>query len=186
MEIYRQLGLAAKITARAFAPQYGRIRFRDTLHDRDFTTAAMVGVNAPIPESPVIGVVTSQDRLEPILLAAADAPVRFGVEFIDLAEQTESVVASLVDHQRGEQTRVRARYVLAADGANSTAGAPTSPPGSTSPRTDHSSRSTPKEGGPGSVPRPKTLRAPTGLTSSRAPSAPTWTYKPTRCGFSTG
>lgn len=120
MEIYRQLGLAAKITARAFAPEYGRIRFRDTMQDRDFATAAMVGVNTPIPESPVIGVVTSQDRLEPTLLAAAGAQVRFGVELIDLAEEAESVVASLVDHQRGEQTRVRARYVLAADGANST------------------------------------------------------------------
>lgn len=120
MEIYRQLGLAAKITADAFAPEFGRIRFRDTLYDRDFATAAMVGVNAPIPESPAIGVATSQDRLEPTLLAAADAQVRFGVELIDLAEEAESVVALLADHRRGGETRVRARYVLAADGANST------------------------------------------------------------------
>lgn len=120
MEIYRQLGLAAQITAGAFAPEYGRIRFRDTLHDRDFATAAMVGINAAIPESPAIGVVTSQDRLEPTLLAAADAQMRFGVELIDLTEGAESVVALLVDHQSGEETRVRARYVLAADGANST------------------------------------------------------------------
>jgi hypothetical protein len=62
MEIYRQLGLATKIAACAFAPEYGRIRFRDALHDRDFATAAMVGINAPIPESPVIGVVTSSRR----------------------------------------------------------------------------------------------------------------------------
>ncbi|MFI0732424.1 FAD-dependent monooxygenase [Streptomyces sp. NPDC021225] len=121
MEIYRRLGLADTITADAFAPEYGRIRFRDTLHDRDFATAPMAGVNAPVPESPAIGVVTSQDRLEPTLLAAADAPVRFGVELIDLAEEAESVVALLVDHRRGAETRVRARYVLAADGANSTA-----------------------------------------------------------------
>ncbi|MFD8383729.1 FAD-dependent monooxygenase [Streptomyces sp. NPDC059679] len=120
MEIYRHLGLAAKITADAFAPEFGRIRFRDTIHDRDFATAAMIGVNAPVPESPVIGVVTSQDRLEPTLLAAADAPVRFGVELIELSEEAECVVALLVDHRRGEETRVRARYVLAADGANST------------------------------------------------------------------
>ncbi|KAK1183320.1 FAD-dependent monooxygenase [Streptomyces sp. NBS 14/10] len=120
MEIYRQLGLAARITADAFAPEFGRIRFRDTLHDRDFATAAMIGVNAPVPESPVIGVVTSQDRLEPVLLAAAAAPVRFGAELIELAEEAECVVALLVDHRRGAETRIRARYVLAADGANST------------------------------------------------------------------
>jgi putative polyketide hydroxylase len=119
MEIFRQLGLAARITARAFAPEYGRVRFRDTLHDRDLASAAMVGVNAPIPESPALGVATSQDRLEPILLAAAGAPMRFGVELVDLAEETGSVMASLVDRQLGEEIRVRARYVLAADGANS-------------------------------------------------------------------
>ncbi|MCF3131400.1 FAD-dependent monooxygenase [Streptomyces olivochromogenes] len=120
MEIYRQLGLAAGIAAKAFAPKYGRIRFRDTLYDRDFATAAMVAVDAPVPESPVIGVVTSQDRLEPALLAAADAPARFGVELADLAEDADGVVARLVDHHSGDETRVRARYVLAADGANST------------------------------------------------------------------
>ncbi|MFE7524755.1 FAD-dependent monooxygenase [Kitasatospora sp. NPDC057542] len=120
MEIYRQLGLSAEITANAFAPEYGRIRFRDTLCDRDFATAAMVGVDAPVPESPVTGVVTSQDRLEPTLLAAADAQVRFGTELTSLAEETDSVVALLVDHRRGDETRVRARHVIAADGATST------------------------------------------------------------------
>ncbi|KIQ65936.1 2-polyprenyl-6-methoxyphenol hydroxylase [Kitasatospora griseola] len=120
MEIFRQLGLAARITADAFAPEYGRVRFRDTLRDRDFATAAMVGVNAPVPESPVVGVVTSQDRLEPTLLAAADAPMRFGVELVDLVEEAEGVVALLVDHRCGEEVRVRARHVVAADGASST------------------------------------------------------------------
>ncbi|WP_030158836.1 FAD-dependent monooxygenase [Streptomyces sp. NRRL S-244] len=122
MEIFRQLGLAAQVTAAAFAPEYARVRFRDTLYDEDFATAGMVGVDAPVPESPVIGVLTSQDRLEPTLLAAADgeAPLRFGVELIDLAEGPDGVVAVLLDRRSGEETRVRARYVVAADGANST------------------------------------------------------------------
>jgi len=119
MEIFRQLGVADTVTARAFAPEFGRIRFRDTLRDRDFGSAGMVGVNAPIPESPVIGALTSQDRLEPTLLAAADTPIRYGVELVDLAEEAEGVVASLVDHHSGTRSQVRARYVLAADGANS-------------------------------------------------------------------
>nr|WP_240982501.1 FAD-dependent monooxygenase [Streptomyces sp. S3(2020)] len=120
MEIFRRLGLAGRIAARAFPPEFGRIRFRDTLHGDDFATAAMAGINAPVPESPELGVVTSQDRLEPTLLAAADAETRFGDELVDLTEEADSVVASLVDHGRGARTRVRARYVLAADGANST------------------------------------------------------------------
>jgi putative polyketide hydroxylase len=120
MEIFRQLGLAAPIADRAFAPKFGRIRFRDTLLGDDYASAGMVGINAPIPQSPLIGVVTSQDRLEPALLAAPGAPVRYGVELVDLAEDTDGVVASLVDHRDGAQSHVRARYVLAADGANST------------------------------------------------------------------
>ncbi|WP_330294518.1 FAD-dependent monooxygenase [Streptomyces sp. NBC_00503] len=120
MEIYRGLGLTDRIRAAAFAPEYGRVRFRDTLYDHDFATAAMVGVNAPVPESPAIGVVTSQDRLEPTLLAAARAPVRFGSELVGLEEDAEGIVAVLADRQGGEGTRVRARYLVAADGANST------------------------------------------------------------------
>lgn len=133
MEIYRGLGLAAPITDAAFPPEYGHVRFRDTLSGHDFAGAAMVGVRAPVPESPVTGAVTSQDRLEPLLLRAADAPVRFGVELVGLTEDGEGVTAVLVDHRRGEETRVRARYVLAADGANSTVrrhlGIPTTGPG---------------------------------------------------------
>ncbi|MES5824132.1 FAD-dependent monooxygenase [Streptomyces sp. RG80] len=120
MEIFRGLGLADRITASAFAPRFGRIRFRDTLFGPDFATAAMVGVDAPIPESPVFGALTSQDRLEPVLLAASDAQTRFGVELVGLAEEADAVVASLVDHRHGTRSRVRARHVLAADGANST------------------------------------------------------------------
>lgn len=120
MEIFRGLGLAEAIAARAFPPEFGRVRFRDTLFDHDFATAAMVGVHAPIPQSPVIGVVTSQDRLEPTLLGAASAPTRFDVELVDLADEGDYVVALLLDRRSGEQTRVRARYVLAADGASST------------------------------------------------------------------
>ncbi|MEV5875701.1 FAD-dependent monooxygenase [Streptomyces sp. NPDC052101] len=120
MEIFRGLGLADRITARAFAPRYGRVRFRDTLGGGDFASAAMVGVHAPVPESPALGVVTSQDRLEPVLLDAADAPVRFGTELVGLTEEADGVVALLADHRTGDERRIRARYVLAADGAHST------------------------------------------------------------------
>jgi putative polyketide hydroxylase len=120
MEIFRQLGIADAVAARAFAPEYGRIRFRDTLQDRDFSSAAMIGIDAPIAASPVIGALTSQDRLEPTLLRAADTPVRFGVELVDTTDDAGCVVATLLDRRTGTETRVRARYVLAADGANST------------------------------------------------------------------
>jgi putative polyketide hydroxylase len=115
MEIFRQLGIAATIRDRAFEPKFGRVRFRDRLFDRDFGTAAMIGAHAPIPDSPEFGVVTSQDRLEPVLAGAADGPLRFGSELVGLSEQDDGVTAALADG-----SSVRARYVIAADGANST------------------------------------------------------------------
>jgi putative polyketide hydroxylase len=114
MEIFRQLGIAAAVRDRAFPPEFGRVRFRHRLFDPDLGSAAMIGVHAPIPDSPEYGVVTSQDRLEPTLLAAADTPMGFGVELVALSEEDEGVVAHL---STGD---VHARYVLAADGANST------------------------------------------------------------------
>lgn len=120
MEIFRQLGLAVEISGRAFRPEYGQIRFCDVLLGRDYAQAEMVGVKAPIRESPVTGVVTSQDRLEPILMAAPGGEVLFGVQLVDLAEEPDGIVASLVDHHSGESFQVRARYVIAADGAGST------------------------------------------------------------------
>lgn len=120
MEIFRHLGIADTIRDRAFAAKFGRVRFRDTLLDRDFGTAAMIGVDGPIPDSPEFGVVTSQDRLEPTLVATADGPIRFGVEVTGLSEVDDGVVATLLDHETGSTTEFRARYVIAADGANST------------------------------------------------------------------
>lgn len=120
MEILRQLELASIITSRAFPPCFGRVRFCDTLLGQDFAMAEMVGIGAPIPDSPELGVVSSQDRLEPILLTAANTELRFGVELVDLVERPEGVVASLIDHRDGSTARVAARYVIAADGASST------------------------------------------------------------------
>ena len=93
MEIFRRLGIADTVRDRAFPPEFGRVRFRDTLLDRDFGTAAMIGVHEPIPDSPEFGVVTSQDRLEPTLVAAADGPIRFGAELTALSEVDDGVVA---------------------------------------------------------------------------------------------
>ncbi|MEV7288047.1 FAD-dependent monooxygenase [Streptomyces sp. NPDC093252] len=119
MEILRQLGLAERLTAVAFPAKYGRIRFRDTLRGPDFATAAMVGVREAVPESPVRGVVSSQDRLEPLLLGAAAGEIRFGTELTALRDTGTGVIADLADRERGTSARIGARFLLAADGAGS-------------------------------------------------------------------
>jgi tetracenomycin A2 monooxygenase-dioxygenase len=70
--------------------------------------------------SPVRVVGCGQDRYEPILLdaaTAAGAHVRFGHRLVDL-EQDEDGVTALVEHA-GRTLRIRADYLVAADGSRS-------------------------------------------------------------------
>ncbi len=64
----------------------------------------------------------TQDHLEPVLAAAAverGADVRFSTELVALEQDAGGVVARLRDRGTGRVEVVRARYLLAADGARS-------------------------------------------------------------------
>ncbi|MFG3549044.1 FAD-dependent monooxygenase [Streptomyces sp. NPDC047725] len=71
--------------------------------------------------SPVTRILSlSQDRIEPILLRRArelGADVRFGTELRDPVQDADGVTATLRDRETGAERRVRARYLIAADGA---------------------------------------------------------------------
>src|SRR5262245_43073006 len=99
MEIFRQLGLAEQIAAVAFPSRYGRIRFCDTIAGPDFAAQEMIGVGSPVAESPLIGVVSSQDRLEPVLAGAAGGALRFGAELVDFESRTGEIEAVPVDRE---------------------------------------------------------------------------------------
>jgi 2-polyprenyl-6-methoxyphenol hydroxylase-like FAD-dependent oxidoreductase len=63
-----------------------------------------------------------QDVVEPILLAAAEkagARVRFRTELVELTQDDDGVTATLRHRDSGEETVVRADYVVAADGGRS-------------------------------------------------------------------
>ncbi|VVJ15713.1 Polyketide hydroxylase WhiE VIII [Amycolatopsis camponoti] len=63
-----------------------------------------------------------QDVVEPILLAHAEkagARVRFRTELVDLTQDDDGVTATLRHRDSGEETVVRADYVVAADGGRS-------------------------------------------------------------------
>jgi 2,4-dichlorophenol 6-monooxygenase len=131
MEIFRQHGLYDPVAERASTTdQFGRVRWQTTLtgdgpldarviHEMDaFGGGALTEIYAA--DGPVLPVKLPQLRLEPILRRQAEernpGRVLFSHELVAFAEEGERVVADIRDRESGEVTRVRARYVIAADG----------------------------------------------------------------------
>lgn len=83
----------------------------------------MPGVAVADEISPCEGLAISQDVFEAVLREHARgyglAQVRTGVELESLEVSGEGAEAGLLDHATGVSSRVRARYVIAADGARS-------------------------------------------------------------------
>ena len=111
---------------------------RDAAMTVDFFSSVRANLSAPELErrplgyptadealaiSPTTPAVLAQDALEPILVeharGYAGAELRFNTELCDLHQTEDGVRATIVDRATGERTDVHARYVIAADGANS-------------------------------------------------------------------
>lgn len=75
-------------------------------------------------DSPTTSVGCAQDKLEQVLLAAARSyrlgELRFGQALTALSQDVDGARATVVDRASGEETAVRAAWVIAADGAQST------------------------------------------------------------------
>ncbi|MEZ4238733.1 MAG: FAD-dependent monooxygenase [Myxococcota bacterium] len=72
--------------------------------------------------SPTGGCRVTQDHLEPVLAALAaerGAELRFQTELVDCVLEGDAAACTLRDRRTGEVTALRARYVVAADGARS-------------------------------------------------------------------
>lgn len=64
----------------------------------------------------------AQDELEPILVGAAranGADLRFSTELISLEQDSDSVIAKVMERATGRQYSIRADYLIATDGASS-------------------------------------------------------------------
>lgn len=74
-------------------------------------------------DSPTTDAGCAQDKLEPVLLEAARSyglgDVRFDQEVIAVEQDAEGVVATVVDRLNGEETTIRAAWMIGADGAQS-------------------------------------------------------------------
>lgn len=126
MEIFRQCGLEQAVRAISLPSEHARHAiWARTLVGEELQRRTIVTVTPDLSEgvSPGFGCTTSQEVLEPILLADVRqcrmGEVRFGSELTTFVQDGSGVSATLLDHEQGEQTQVRAQHLIGADGAHS-------------------------------------------------------------------
>ena len=124
MEILRGVGIERIVRDRS-AEQFvqdGGVVGVETLAG-GVTTAWIANLNEGIRDvSPSERVFLSQNSLEPILKQRAlelGAQLQFSTEVVSMEQDAEGVTAELRHRDSGESTKVRARYLIAADGAHS-------------------------------------------------------------------
>jgi 2-polyprenyl-6-methoxyphenol hydroxylase-like FAD-dependent oxidoreductase len=123
LEIFRQWGIEDALRAVSLPPAWSRqMIYTTTLagpeHGRTSTgSMAMQPGDGPSPTGYLL---SSQDRIEPILRQTAEsyptADVRFGTEFVGHVAGPDGIRATLRDRQSGETLEVEAAYLIGADG----------------------------------------------------------------------
>lgn len=128
MEVFRDLGIEADVNAQATphelmgdtvfctsltGDEIGRVRTWEThpAREADLRLASPT-LNCDIP----------QTLLEPILVghaAARGSRIRFDTEYLGLTQHDDHVLVDVRDRVSGREYRVRARYVIGADGGRS-------------------------------------------------------------------
>jgi putative polyketide hydroxylase len=125
MEMYRQCGAETAIREAGLAPERsGLIVWTHTLSGEEIERRIpwRSGPQA-MAVSPVRNCLCAQDDLEPVLRDLAQQQAqgerRFGTEVVTCEQDDTGVAATLIDRLSGAETKVRAHYVIAADGAQS-------------------------------------------------------------------
>lgn len=125
MEMYRQIGLEPAIRAAGLAAERtGLIVWTESLAGREIerrVPGRMVPANRNA--SPVLNCLCAQDDFEPVLRRFAEAQplaqLRFDTEMTAVEQDPAGVTATVTDRLGGDETTVRAQYLIAADGAQS-------------------------------------------------------------------
>jgi putative polyketide hydroxylase len=120
LELFRAAGVELPTAHGAGPPRRARVEsLAGTWHEE--YPWAPDGGRPTIAYSPVRGTPIAQDRLEPILrerAAALGADLRANTELVGFTQDGSGVTAT-VRERGGREYRLRARYVVAADGADS-------------------------------------------------------------------
>jgi putative polyketide hydroxylase len=130
MEFYREIGLDETIRATGAEVikqgSFGGFLIGETLLSARRQPIAMAGARGRGEVlhdlSPADFCFCPQDKLEPVLLAAArqrGGNLRFNTELISFEQDCDGVTATLVERSNGTHSSVRADYLIAADGARS-------------------------------------------------------------------
>ncbi len=126
MEMYRQCGVEAAIRKAGLPPERaGFIVWARSLAGEEIERRVpwRSGPQSAAV-SPVRNCLCAQDDLEPVLRAFAErqagAELRFSTDVIACEQDDAGVTATLVDRGDGTRKQVRAQYLIAADGAQST------------------------------------------------------------------
>ncbi len=126
MEIFLQCGLEQAVREISLPPEQSRHAiWARNLVGEELQRRTIVTVTPDLSEgvSPTSGCTTSQEVLEPVLLTYVRqrgvGEVRFSTELTTFAQDGSGVSATLLDRMHGEQTQVRAQYLIGADGAHS-------------------------------------------------------------------
>jgi putative polyketide hydroxylase len=125
MEVFRQCGIDAAVRAAGLAEGgTGLIVWTETLTGREIerrVPGRAIARNMAV--TPVKNCLCAQDDLEPVIRRYAEAAglgeLRFDTEMTSFAQGGDSVGGVLTDRKTGEETPFAARYLIAAEGAQS-------------------------------------------------------------------
>jgi len=124
LEVLRQVGLEDDVRAASLLTYHptGGINAVESLAGREIATYVKELNEGVEGFSPTVRVFVNQDVLEPILRRRAielGATVRNRIEAVDLKQDDSGVTVTLRDLASADESTVRARYVIAADGNRS-------------------------------------------------------------------
>ena len=125
MEVFRQCGIDAAVRAAGLAEGgTGLIVWTETLAGREIerrVPGRAIAKNMAV--TPVKNCLCAQDDLEPVMRRYAEAAgpgeLRFNTEMTSFSQDADGVTGVLTDRITGEQTAFAARYLIAAEGAQS-------------------------------------------------------------------
>ena len=125
MEMYRQCGVDQEIRDAGLpVERTGLIVWTKALAGEEIERRVPGRATAQnMAVTPVRNCLCAQDYLEPVLRSFAErlepGQLRFNAEVTAVEQDTLAVTATLTDRVSGEETPVRAQYVIAADGTQS-------------------------------------------------------------------